>query len=200
MVDHWWWRPGWHKGIRFYAFHLTFGGTDQADVQRLMGAYRTALAGLPDLDLVPDRWLHLTMQGLGFADRLTDHQVDTVIQAARSALAAIPPFEVRLAAPVITPEAIESFAEPAEPVAAVRNAIRGAIRQVMDVPEPADGFLPHVSIAYSNGTLPYAIAQAALDNVTAVPATARITHANLIEMHRDNMMYEWENYASIYLG
>jgi len=50
--DHWWWRPGWHVGRRFYAFHVTF--EDQSDLYRLADAYRSALVDLSTVTLVPD--------------------------------------------------------------------------------------------------------------------------------------------------
>jgi hypothetical protein len=33
---------------------------------------------LPDLDLVPGRWLHLTTQGLAFTDEISDDDVSAV--------------------------------------------------------------------------------------------------------------------------
>ena len=57
--NHWWWRPGWAPGRHFYACHLTF--EDQPGVQQLVLGYQATLAGLARLDLIPIRWLHLTM-------------------------------------------------------------------------------------------------------------------------------------------
>jgi hypothetical protein len=42
MRNHWWWRPGWDVGRRYYTWHLTFGG--QHDVHRLAAEYRAAIA------------------------------------------------------------------------------------------------------------------------------------------------------------
>jgi len=30
MIDHWWWRPGWSVGRKFYTWHLTFADQPQA--------------------------------------------------------------------------------------------------------------------------------------------------------------------------
>src|SRR5215211_568573 len=66
MRDHWWWRPGWSQGRSFYTWHITFDG--QPGMQQLADFYAPMLANLPMLDAVPVKWLHLTMQGIGFTD------------------------------------------------------------------------------------------------------------------------------------
>ncbi len=199
MADHWWWRPGWRLGARFLTWHLTF--EDAPQVHRVAADYRRILAGVPGLDLVPDPWLHLTMQGLGFADDVADRDVAAIVDAARVRLARIPGFEVSFDRPAVTPEAVRWEAAPGEPVAAVRDAIRAAIGEVWaEVPERADGFGPHISIAYSGSDRPAAPVLAAIAAAPSAPATARITHADLILLNRDHRMYEWEPVANIPLG
>ncbi len=197
MADHWWWRPGWQPGARFLTWHLTFENAPQ--VHRIAADYRRILADVPGLDLVPDQWLHLTMQGLGFAQDVVD--VAAIVDAARVRLAEIPAFDVSFDRPAVTPEAIRWEAAPGEPVAAVRTAIREAIADVWpEVPEKADGFGPHISIAYSGSDGPAAPVLAAIAAAPSAPATARITHADLILLNRDHRMYEWEPVASVPLG
>ncbi|MEE1938173.1 2'-5' RNA ligase family protein [Streptomyces sp. TRM 70361] len=199
MADHWWWRPGWMPGRRFYTWHLTF--RNAPEVHRLADAHRRGLAGVPGLDLVPDSWLHLTMQGLGFVDEVPERDARAIADAAARHLAAVEPFELRLHKPRITPEAIRWEAEPDGPPVAAQAAIRAAIAEVWgEVPEPEGGFAPHVTIAYSNGTGPTAPVARALDAVEAGPATARIEQADLIVLGRDNRMYEWETFATARLG
>lgn len=194
--DHWWWRPGWSKGRRFLTWHLTF---DHApEVHRLAESYRQRLADLPGLDLVPDRWLHLTMQGLGFGDEVNRDEVDAIIGVARARLALVPAFDVTIDRPAFTPEAIRWEAAPAAPVEAVRDAIRESIGSVWPrVPEQRAGFGPHISIAYSSAALPAAPVLAALAAEPSAPATARIVSAELIILGRDNRMYEWETVESV---
>lgn len=198
MADHWFWRPGWRVGRRFYTWHLTFA--DAADLHRLAADYRKALAPLPGLDLIPDRWLHLTMQGLGFTDEVDGGDVDAIVEAARARLAGVAPFTLVFDRPTITPEAIQWRVNPAGP-AAVRNALRAAIGDVWTtVPEPADGFKAHVSDAYSNADGPQAPVRQALDRVESAPATVRVTGAQLIVLGRDSRAYEWTVHASVPLG
>ncbi|MEV0845401.1 2'-5' RNA ligase family protein [Streptomyces sp. NPDC049954] len=199
MADHWWWRPGWSVGRRFYTWHLTFA--DAAEVRRLAARYRAALADVPDLVLVPDRWLHLTMQGIGFVDEVDRGTVDRIVEAARVRLGRLPAFDITLGPAVLYPEAVLLAAQPAEPVGTVRTAIRNAIRDVLpEVPESADGFRPHVSVAYSAGTGaagPVADALARLGDATA---STRVVSAELIVLGRDQRMYEWDTYRSLPLA
>ena len=199
MRNHWWWRPGWSHGRSFYTWHLTFG--DQPDVHRLADDYRRALGPLGGLDLIPDRWLHLTMQGIGFVDDVDEHLVRDIVDAAAQHLGEIPAFEITLTGPVLDPEAVLIPVHPAEPVRAVRDATRAAITEVVgDAPESADGFVPHVSVAYSSSDGPAAPYAAAMEGLDVPPATARVDRAELIVLNRDNRMYEWERFAGVPLG
>ncbi|MEU8196444.1 2'-5' RNA ligase family protein [Microbispora amethystogenes] len=196
MANHWWWRPGWKEGRRFYTWHFTFDG--ESDVQRIAQQYRERLNGVAGLDLVPDRWLHLTMQGLGFVDEVADKDVRAIVEAATIRLADIPAFELTLDRPQITPEAIRWEAAPAGPPAAVRTAVRAAISDVWtNVPEPEEGFTPHVTIAYSNADGPATPVVAALGAVDAAPAVALMRNVQLIVLGRDRQMYEWETFATV---
>lgn len=198
MADHWWWRPGWQPGSRFFTWHLTF--QDAPQVYDLASRYRTALANLPGLDLVPDRWLHLTMQGLGFVDDVSEKDARAIVEAAAARLAAVRSFDLELDQPTITPEAIRWDLVSPDP-ASVRHAIRAAIGDVWPkVPEAPDSFSAHVTIAYSSSNGPTSPVSEALATIPSSPALARITQADLIILNRDHHMYEWETFAAVSLG
>ncbi|MEH0430271.1 2'-5' RNA ligase family protein [Streptomyces stelliscabiei] len=200
MRNHWWWRPGWSVGRRFYTWHLTFEGQD--DVHRLAAEYRSALAPLGDsLTPIPDQWLHLTMQGIGFVGETKEQDVHSIVDAAQTRLTAIPAFDALIGPAVLDPEAVLLHVHPDGPIRAVRNAIREAIGDVLgEVPEKAAGFTPHVSVAYSaEDGAAKPIAQV-LTGLNVTPAHARISTAELIVIHRDNQMYEWETFAKVPLG
>ncbi|MGB6163316.1 MAG: hypothetical protein WCF33_10685 [Pseudonocardiaceae bacterium] len=76
MRDHWWWRPGWRVGRSFYTWHMTFD--DQPAAHQLAADYAHMLKDLSTLDLIPVRWLHLTMQGIGFTDEVDRADVDAI--------------------------------------------------------------------------------------------------------------------------
>ncbi|MEH0609082.1 2'-5' RNA ligase family protein [Streptomyces scabiei] len=200
MRNHWWWRPGWSVGRRFYTWHLTFEGQD--DVHRLAAEYRSALAPLGDsLTPIPDQWLHLTMQGIGFVGETKEQDVHSIVDAAQTRLTAIPAFDALIGPAVLDPEAVLLHVHPDGPIRAVRHAIREAIGDVLgEVPEKAAGFTPHVSVAYSaQDGAAKPIAQV-LSGLNVTPAHARISTAELIVIHRDNEMYEWETFAKVPLG
>jgi 2'-5' RNA ligase len=200
LRDHWWWRPGWREGRRFSTWHLTFEG--QQEVTELAAGYRSALDGLP-VDVVPARWLHLTMQGLGFVDEVEDGDVQRIVAAAHERLAPLASFEVRLGDVRVDPEAVMLTVTPEHPVTAVRGELRAAIADVWGpdhVPEAAEGFRPHVSLGYVNAAGPAAGLVDAVRRAPTLAARATITAASLIVLHRDHRMYEWEPYASVPLS
>ncbi len=199
MRDHWWWRPGWRAGRRFYTWHITFG--DDTDLHELVKKYQAAL-DMSGVDLIPSEWLHLTMQGVGFTDEVDETDVKQIVQAARQRCADLAPFEVTFERPLVEPEAIMFRVTPAEPVRRLRAAIREAIADVWgadNVPE-AEGFAPHVSLAYSNADGPAQPFIDALGGVRAEPVTVTVRAAQLIVLNRDERMYRWTTYATVPLG
>ncbi|MFE5872784.1 2'-5' RNA ligase family protein [Streptomyces roseifaciens] len=127
MADHWWWRPGWREGRRFYTWHFTF--QQAPEVHRLAETYRRGLAGVDGLDLVPDRWLHLTTQGLGFAGEVADKDVQAIVDAAAARVGALPAFELTLDRPEITPEAVRWDVAPGRPAAEIPHRSAGRHRR-----------------------------------------------------------------------
>lgn len=153
MRDHWWWRPGWRVGRSFYTWHVTF--EDQPAAHQLAADYAPILDDLPVLDPIPVRWLHLTMQGVGFTDEVDRADIDAITAAAQHLCTAVAPFTITLGPARVDPEALMLPVRPTEPVVALRAAIRAAIADVWgsdNVPEDPDSFHPHASLAYSNNT------------------------------------------------
>lgn len=200
MRDHWWWRPGFRIGRKFYAWHLTFD--DAPDLHRLAREYAPAL-DIPGLDVIPVQWLHLTMQGVGFTDEVPTAEIDAIAEAARDRFADLAPFDVTLGPTVTEPEVVRLQVTPAEPVAQVRLAVRAGIAEVWGadcVPEQDSDFIPHVSLAYSNSDGSAEPILRAAKSVDITPAKATISAAQLIVLNRDNRQYQWTDYAVIPLG
>jgi len=200
MRDHWWWRPGWTEGRSFYTWHITFDS--QPGLQRLADFYSPMLAHLPMLDQVPVKWLHLTMQGIGFTDETDRANVETIVKAAQTRCAQLSPFKATVGPPHIDAETIHMGVRPIEPLVDLRSHIRDAIADAWGndrVPEPTEGWRPHVSLAYSNAAGP---AQPIADALAAhAPQTVEVTISavSLIELNRDHRMYEWDNVAVVRL-
>ncbi|HEX6452374.1 MAG TPA: 2'-5' RNA ligase family protein [Trebonia sp.] len=199
MSDHWRWRRGWRPGRRKYTWHVTF--RDSPTVRKLAGQAQGFLAGLPGLDLVPDEWLHLTTQGIAFADEVTDAELDAIVGAARTRLTAIEPVEVTVGPARVAGEAVLCPVAPARELTPARDALRDAIASVRGsgrVPG-AEEWHPHVSVAYSNTTGPADAFEAALSDADSA-ATTTVTAVDLIRLGRDRHVYEWETYATVPLG
>jgi 2'-5' RNA ligase len=199
---HWWWRPGWRPGRRQYAWHLTFGdqtvSSGRADPRRVVGGYQARLAEPPGLDLVPVEWLHLTVQGVGFADEVGAGEVERIVAAVRRRCAALAPLPVTLGPAALQQEGVWLRVAPSAAVHRVRAAVRAGIAEVWGaarVPEPAGGFTPHVSLAYSNTdgpSEPYAAALAAMGSRSA---TVELGAIWLVALGRDGHLHRWETIA-----
>ncbi|WP_154402742.1 2'-5' RNA ligase family protein [Nocardioides speluncae] len=199
MTDHWWWRPGWQVGTRFYAWHVTLDGQD--GLHALADRYAETLAAVSTLDVVRREWRHITLQGLGHVHDVPDDARDRAVEAVGARLTELGPIRSTFEGVAVFAEAIAL--PPSNPAAYVelRNAIRLGINDAWgDVPEPAEGFRAHASVAYSNGDGDGRAIRRLLDTVPTRPAVVVITSVSLIRMHRDRRMYEWEPISTATLG
>ena len=195
---HWWWRPGQRVGRRFYTVHATFAAA--AEVQQMAAEARDRLSGIPYLDLIPGRWLHLTMQGIGFADEVSDGDLEAITAAAAARLAIVAPVTITLGPPEVAGEGVTSWASPPRDLDQVRDAVRAGIADVWGdgrVPESPD-WTAHVSVAYANADGPGAPIDASVEGMGAAETTVRAV--DLIRLGRDSHLYEWETVASLPLG
>ncbi len=129
-----------------YTFHVTFA--DQPEVQELAAQARQRLAGLDGLDLVPGQWLHLTTQGVGFTDEVTDSDLAAIIGAAGTRLADASPVALTLAPPRVASEGIACRVWPEEALTRARDALRAAVGEVRGTERIPEGpeWSPHVSV------------------------------------------------------
>ena len=198
-ADHWWWREGWGPGTRFVTWHSTF--QQNAALHAHAAAYREVLVGFDQLDPVPDHGLHMTMQGVGFADEVPAAELAALIDAARKRLSTLRPIALRVDKPAFTPEAIRWDPAPVAPVAALRQALRDAINEIWGrVPEAEDGFIPHVTVAYGNRVASARPILAAIEESAIAPVVFTIETADLIVLNRDRHEYAWEYAAKVPLG
>ncbi|GAB3753946.1 2'-5' RNA ligase family protein [Microlunatus parietis] len=190
LRNHWYWRPGWRVGTRGYYWHLTWDG--HSELHRLVDEYQAVLAPFAGLDPIPRPWLHLTLQGIGFTDEVSDDQLEELTDRARSAIAGLGPIRVRFDRVLVWGEAVVLAPTPAEPIEVLRAELRELTGAVTGATPGRDDFSPHVSFAYVNTDQPAAEVVAAVESIQPEPAEVIIDTVTLLEQHRDNGMYEWK--------
>ncbi|MER7164730.1 2'-5' RNA ligase family protein [Micromonospora sp. NPDC000207] len=201
MQDHWWWRPGWRVGRRFYACHFELGA--QSALVDLVARWQVVLRDFSGLDLIPGRWLHLTTEGIGFVDEVGSDEVVELRQQLSVRLAALSTPVVTFHRPVVRPEAVYLPATPVESIEAVRSTIRDVVTEVLGddrVEATPAQFRPHVSIAYSNTGQPSRPIAEALSRVDVDPVTVALDRIGFLEFHRDYRMYEWTTVERLGIG
>ena len=127
--NHWWWRPGWRTGRHFYACHLTLD--DQPQLWNWSGATKTPSSNLPNLDLIPPQWLHITTQGIGFADEISPADLTAVTAAVQERLRDLEPPVATFHRATILPEAVLLKANPPQPLYQLRLALYDAIASAL---------------------------------------------------------------------
>ncbi|GAB3852483.1 2'-5' RNA ligase family protein [Dactylosporangium cerinum] len=199
LRNHWYWRPGWSPERRFYTWHITFAG--QTALEQLVSDVQRHLRR-PGLDLVPLEGLHLTAQGVGFTDEVSDGDLAAIIKGVTEQCARLRPFDLSLGPLDPDAEGIGLLIQPWAPVIDLRSAIRSGIAQVWPVvPEPADGFRPHVTVAYSGADVPPNDAITAIEPLRErEPAIVRIAAVQLITLRRADRAYVWETVHTAPLG
>lgn len=207
LRDHWWPRPGWRPGRITYTWHLTFDGAE--DLHRLVSNLQQRLSGLPGLDHIPARWLHLTVQSVGYTDEISDHTLHEVVDSVRSRVARIPAFDVEFGRATILREGVVLLPSPDDALQRLWREVRAGIADAVGADrldtrlDDARGFLPHVSLVYSRintGAKPY---RAAVDAAPIDPATVHIGEIALIRQDRvlePEWVYRWEVDSVAHLG
>lgn len=202
LSDHWYARPGWSTTSRYLTWHLL---PDEApELHETVARYHRVLSALPGIDLVPPQWLHVTVQGVGFADDVTETNVRAVTAAAARRLTGMPAVELTFAPAAVHHEGVLLDAAPVEPVGALRSALRAAIADVQS-PQRVDGgdadpVWPHLSLAYAHAPVPAAPLLDAVASVDAAPVLVRFAHVSLIELRRAGRLYCWDPVAEVPLG
>ncbi len=152
---------------------------------------------MPSLDLIPAQWLHITMQGIGFADEIEPEDLGVVTVAIEERLRHAEPPVATFHSPTIRSEAVYLKADPPRSLYEVRRTVYDAITSVLSTDkfsEPRPGprqFTPHVSAAYVNSDGPAEPIAQALKAVDPPPVAATFGAISLLEFHRDRRMYEW---------
>jgi 2'-5' RNA ligase len=180
-------------------WHVLLG--DDEAVRAIVREAHDRLAGLPGLDLVPPRFIHLTIFIAGYAHEITDHQVDVMAEEATRQLARVEPITVTLGRVLYHPEAVVLEARPAERLRPLLEAAKFATRTATgrDGLLAHDAWVPHVTVAYSSAEGPAAPIIGALG--TRLPdreLTVRSMH--IVNQDGPETVWEWRPLMEVRLG
>lgn len=197
MTDHWAVQPGTDIGRQQLMWPITLGA-DQAATELARKAHQR-LAGIPGLDLVPPRWLHMTTLISGPADDIAPDELTGMIKEAQRLLAAIPPITITLGRVLYHPRAVMLDGGPADPFEPVIEVIETATRNAgCAATLYHDPWRPHITLAYSNATRPAApIIEALGRNLDA--STVTIRSVSLVTQS-PSQRWTWDHIAALALA
>ncbi|WP_329003517.1 2'-5' RNA ligase family protein [Kribbella sp. NBC_00709] len=198
--DHWYWRPNWRPGRSFYTWHIIFPGDPvMTDVH---AAHQGLIAALPGVTPVPVEWLHLTLQGVGFTDKVPRTDLGPILEATRRRLEHFRPFVIQLGPATVDVESLQLPVTPVDRMRRLRAQLRAAITDVWgrDSVPVLPELDPHVSLGYWNQIAPAEPLQKLTRALGGGVATTELTHVSLIELNRDHGQYEWTLCATVPLG
>jgi hypothetical protein len=172
-------------------WYLTFEG--DTGLHDWVDRAQRRLRDLPMVDLVPNAWLHGTVDDVGFLDELAPETVERVGEAGEQALRGwtTPPLVLGPLQPM--KDALVLHAEPVEELSELRRRLRAATVTVLgaEALPPLEVFEPHVSIAYVNHPTDDApllgrVADVRAERVAVAPPVVR-----LVSVTRRDRHYQW---------
>jgi 2'-5' RNA ligase len=188
LIRHWGWRPDWTRERRCWWWYATF--ESDAEVQGLAADARAAIRPDAPVDVVPPRWLHLTIAEVGYEDVLPRRLAYECARRANERLADQAPIDLQVD-PVGTMPGAVVLPVSGAGLAGVYDGLVAAVRETL--PEQPEGrpFAPHVSIAYvARDCRPAEV----LDETHAdrcATGRSRLSRVSLVEVTRERSHYRW---------
>jgi len=170
---------------------------DQPKVLELAATAQKKLAGQPGLDMIEMPWLHMTTYIVGFADEVRDSAIEAMTADARRRLAQVAPIQVSLGRVGYATNAIVLPVEPPGALSPVLGAVRAATRAAgCEGHTDTDPWWPHISVAYSNATIPAAPIIAALGR-RLPQAEITIRSISLVSQTQVGRSWQWQPVAEV---
>lgn len=204
LVNHWAELAGWPPDRELWSFYITLAGHRQ--LHRVVDHYQQLLRPFCELDLVEHANLHITLQGIRFVDETDDATIDLLADAVGRRLSAMDLPELSTAHPETDTDAVQLPILPRDSVVQLREAIQSTIESELGgdflyrLPEPRNGFDPHVTIAYANQGIDNRAIYAVLHAAPAPRASFRVEHASLIKLRRRTRRWSWEGERALAIG
>jgi hypothetical protein len=205
LVDHWVPQAEWLPDRLLASCYLTL--PEQHPVLSMVLACQRAVASMPEMDLVPVPWLHVTVQALDFVDRLPSHRLDGFVWTLGNELAALPAPRLRVCGPALGGSGAFLVVEPAEKIVEVREVVRDVARRTLGLTRPYQlpgqgegGSPPHLSFAYSNATVPRAAVMERLASVPVEPVELTLPSLSFLLLRRVARTWRWQEERGLIFG
>ncbi|MFG1696895.1 2'-5' RNA ligase family protein [Nonomuraea sp. NPDC049309] len=180
-------------------WHVLLGEDNEA--RAIVQEAHDRLAGLPGLDLVPQKYIHLTTLVAGYSHEITDHQVDVMAEAAAALLGQVPPITVTLGRVLYHPEAIVLEARPADRLLPLLEAAKSATLAATGSEGALahTAWMPHVTVAYSSAEGPAEpIIRALGKRLPDRDIIIRSIH--IVNQDGPETVWDWRSLAQVQLG
>ena len=187
--NHWWWRPGWGPGTRYATFHLTFELAPELAGEAVRCG--RSLCDVPNVDVVPPEWLHLTMTGVGSTD---DHDREALLELADAVFAEIGGLDrqpLRLDGLFLGREGLSLTAHTAPWLTELKRLQGEMIKRRLGAEHDEQQFHPHVSLAYFRGEIELPLLHRAIEEASPRAVIIDRPMLSLIELGRDDEVYTW---------
>ena len=202
LRDHWQWRPDWAVDRACLLWYLTF--EDVPTLAPHVERAQARLRGTDCLDVVPLRWLHLTLDDVGFVDELAPGQAEEAVRVARAAVSGWVPPRLTLGPLVAMEDSVVLGAGPVAELTGLRDRLRTATASLGEpfATSRLDGFWPHVTVAYLNRDCDPAqvLAPAQPEGGTAGEPVLVMPRLTLAAVTRRDRHYQWTACAQLPLG
>jgi 2'-5' RNA ligase superfamily len=197
LSQHWSWRPEWTATRRSWWWYAT--SEHDVTVNELAAAARGALEPEAPVDVIPPRWLHLSLAEVGFADDLPRPVPYECAHAARPALAGLRPLDLRVG-PVTTMSGALVLDVRATGLDDVHGALLTAMAGTLGRPPEQRPFVPHVSVAYLHHDCdPSEVLDETRTEASRTGST-RLYEVALVEVVRDRRHYRWTPRCRLSVG
>jgi 2'-5' RNA ligase len=196
LWNHWQWRPEWAASRPNLMWYLTL--ENQPSLTPVLEQTNRVMRDLHYVDVVPRKWLHLTLQDVGFVDELDVADVNVAVNEAWGAVHDLGPLKLTLG-PITTDEsAVVLDVAPNAALRSLRTRLRAANAAAgLPVRGPRT-FRPHVSLGYINRDSDEEAVREALQ-VAQPPSTVDVTirRLTLAAVTRDDRHYQWTQYRGV---
>lgn len=194
FTQHWTWRPDWTSQRRCWWWYATF--EHDVEVHRLVEQVRSRLVPGAPVDVVPTRWLHLSLLEAGYPEVNTRASMYASARRAAHLLRDSPPLTTQVGPVDNTVGAVVLRVQLTPALRNLHRALTAASAELSTGIPMQRPFRPHVSVAYiradctPNEVLDHRPELSSRDIHSATVRT-QLNRLTLAEVVRDPPHYRW---------